>query len=156
MFEGEMIYENGRPFQNFPRCLRPVETRIFPITRIILIKEDALETGERDDGRFLFNLTDDQIFCDPLMVKLLESLGETGNAHKSCTALGISYSLCWKLLAKLEKWAGYPMTRRRQGGRGGGRTDLTPKGKAFLKKHNAFMLECRAAVQKKYKKYWKQ
>jgi molybdate transport system regulatory protein len=156
MFEGEMIPECGRPFQIYPRSIRATETRIFPLTQIVLIKEltDKSEEADKDADRFLFNLTEDKIFCAPSMVKLLESIDETGNVRKTCASIGISYSHGWKLLHKLEEWAGYPLTRGHPGGAGGGLTNLTEEGKAFLKKHKAFMLECHNAVMKVYEKYW--
>jgi molybdate transport system regulatory protein len=93
-------------------------------------------------------------FCGPGMVKLLEYINETGNVRQACGNMQMSYSKGWKLLKGLEVWLEYPVTKRQQGGKGGGEAHLTEEGIAFLQKHRAFESECQEAVQKLFEKYY--
>jgi molybdate transport system regulatory protein len=93
-------------------------------------------------------------FCGPGMIRLLESINETGNVRQACENMQMSYSKGWKLLKALETWLTYQVVERRQGGKGGGETHLTGPGLAFLKKHRAFEEECQNAVQTLFNKYY--
>ncbi|MDR1362692.1 MAG: LysR family transcriptional regulator [Spirochaetaceae bacterium] len=93
-------------------------------------------------------------FCGPGMVNLLEAINETGNVRRACESMQISYSKGWKLLNSLEAWLMYPVTERRQGGRGGGEAHLNEMGADFLKKHRAFEADCRQAVRVLFDKYY--
>ncbi|MDR2393852.1 MAG: LysR family transcriptional regulator [Treponema sp.] len=93
-------------------------------------------------------------FCGPGMIKLLMAIKQTGNVRQACETMEMSYSKGWKLLKGLEAWIGFPLTVRRQGGKGGGEAYLTAKGCAFLEKHQAFLRECQHAVQHVFERYY--
>ncbi|MDR2803613.1 MAG: LysR family transcriptional regulator [Treponema sp.] len=93
-------------------------------------------------------------FCGPGMINLLEAIHNTGNVRQACETMQMSYSKGWKLLKALENWLTYPITSRRQGGKGGGEAHLTEEGVAFLKKHRAFEAECQNAVAEIFNKYY--
>jgi molybdate transport system regulatory protein len=93
-------------------------------------------------------------FCGPGMVRLLDSINDTGNVRQACENMRMSYSKGWKLLKAMETWLMYPVAERKQGGKGGGEAHLTEAGLAFLKKHRAFETECQKAVQKLFNKYY--
>lgn len=93
-------------------------------------------------------------FCGPGMINLLEAINETGNVRKACENMGMSYSKGWKLLNNLEKWLSYPVTERRQGGRGGGEARLTEEGIVFLKKYRVFETDCRKAALDLFNKHY--
>jgi molybdate transport system regulatory protein len=93
-------------------------------------------------------------FCGPGMVKLLEAIGKTGSVREAVALMGISYSKGWKLLARLEEYLQIPVVDRQQGGKGGGKSALTPEGARFLEKHTAFIAECNGAVDKVFEKYY--
>jgi molybdate transport system regulatory protein len=93
-------------------------------------------------------------FCGPGMVRLLEEIRKTGSVRDAVTVMGISYSKGWKLLSRLEQYLQVPVVNRQQGGKGGGKSALTPEGAQFLEKHTAFIGECNTEVDKVFKKYY--
>jgi molybdate transport system regulatory protein len=133
MFEGEMILEDEKASG----------IKLFPLTKIVLVKETEREGGESD-----------KTLCVPAMVQLLEAIDKTGKVKDSCAAMNISYSYAWKLLGELETWAGCKLTERKNGGRGGGASIVTQEGHAFLKQYNNFMRECGAAIEIIFEKWW--
>ncbi|MDR2398695.1 MAG: LysR family transcriptional regulator [Spirochaetaceae bacterium] len=95
---------------------------------------------------FLVHPEEERSFCGPGMIRLLMAIEETGNVRRACEQMRMSYSKGWKLLSALEQWVGFPLTVRRQGGKGGGEAHLTDQGRAFLAWHQAFLKECQEAV----------
>ncbi|GHT83506.1 molybdenum transporter [Spirochaetia bacterium] len=93
-------------------------------------------------------------FCGPGMIKLLLEIRQNGNVRDACEKMGMSYSKAWKLLDRLERWLGFTVVARQQGGRGGGEAHLTGEGAAFLEKHCAFLQECETAVGDIFNRYY--
>jgi molybdate transport system regulatory protein len=93
-------------------------------------------------------------FCGPGMVALLKAIDKTGSVREAVSLMGISYSKGWKLLARLEEYLRIPVVDRQQGGKGGGKSALTPEGAQFLNKHTAFIAECNEAVDKVFEKHY--
>jgi molybdate transport system regulatory protein len=93
-------------------------------------------------------------FLGPGMISLLEKIREVGNVRKACEKMNVSYSKGWKLLNTLEKFLPFSAVQKRQGGKGGGDTRLTPEGEAFLAKRRAFETDCERQVEKIYEKYY--
>jgi molybdate transport system regulatory protein len=93
-------------------------------------------------------------FCGPGMVKLLKAINESGSVRDAVGLMGVSYSKGWKLLNRLEEYLRIPVVDRQQGGKGGGKSALTPEGVRFLETHVAFTAECNEAVQKIFEKYY--
>lgn len=72
-------------------------------------------------------------------IKLLLSLiDETHSVRKACSHISVSYSKAWNMLNHLEEELGYEVLTRHQGGKNGGKTELTPAGKQFLLDFSAF------------------
>ncbi|GHV28316.1 hypothetical protein AGMMS4952_11660 [Spirochaetia bacterium] len=93
-------------------------------------------------------------FCGPGMIKLLLEIEQNGNVRNACEKMGMSYTKGWKLLGRLERWLGFSVVARQQGGKGGGEAHLTGEGTAFLEKHRAFVKECEAAVEDIFRRYY--
>jgi molybdate transport system regulatory protein len=93
-------------------------------------------------------------FCGLGMVRLLEAIGQTGSVREAVDAMGISYSKGWKLLARIEEYLQVAVVDRQQGGKGGGKSALTPEGTRFLEKHKAFIADCNEEVNKVFQKYY--
>jgi molybdate transport system regulatory protein len=93
-------------------------------------------------------------FCGPGMVRLLEAIGKTGSVREAVNEMEISYSKGWKLLSRLEEYLQIPVVDRQQGGRGGGKSALTPEGAQFLEKHTAFVADCNEEVKKVFDRYY--
>ncbi|MDR1302616.1 MAG: LysR family transcriptional regulator [Treponema sp.] len=114
-----------------------LEKKVKPVAKVFLVNSDA-----------------EKCFCGPGMIKLLMAIKQTGNVRQACENMEMSYSKGWKLLKGLETWIGFPLTVRRQGGKGGGEAYLTDKGSLFLEKHQAFLQECQQAVQHVFEQYY--
>jgi molybdate transport system regulatory protein len=93
-------------------------------------------------------------FCGPGMIKLLLEIEQNGNVRDACEKMDMSYTKGWKLLNRLERWVGFSVVARQQGGRGGGEAHLTGEGAAFLEKHRAFLQECETAVGEIFSRYY--
>ena len=82
-------------------------------------------------------VTDDGEVC--LCKGLSELLGyleETGSVSKAAEKMGLSLSKAWKLLDGAEKASGLVLINRQQGGKGGGRTELTENARELLRLYN--------------------
>ncbi|MDR2602400.1 MAG: LysR family transcriptional regulator [Spirochaetaceae bacterium] len=93
-------------------------------------------------------------FFGPGMMRLLDEIDKTKNVRKSCENMGMSYSKGWKLLRAVEECAGFPVTERRQGGKGGGEARLTSKGKDFLEKYRDFSKKCEKEASRVFNEIW--
>ena len=69
---------------------------------------------------------------------LLMLIDETQSVSEACSHIPVSYSKAWSMLNHLEKELGYEVVFRRQGGKNGGKTGLTPAGKKFLQDYSTF------------------
>ena len=63
---------------------------------------------------------------------LLEAVSRHGSLNKAATELGYSYRHAWGILRKMNEALGEDVTRSTAGGKSGGKTELTPAGKALL------------------------
>lgn len=96
----------------------------------------------------------EEIFYGPGAQELLILIEETESVRLACGRMGMSYSKGWKMIAMIEKQLGYVVVERRQGGRQGGKSFLTPEGKAFVEKYHAFAEESTEIIQKIFEKHF--
>ena len=80
-------------------------------------------------------------------VRLLEAIHQTGSLQEAAKALGISYRKAWADLKKAETCLNCRLIDKTRGGRGGGRTELTVRGREVVHAFNAM----NDAVQKTLK-----
>jgi molybdate transport system regulatory protein len=111
-----------------------------PIVKVVL--STPAEEGE------------EELCCGPGMISILEAIHKTGSVRRACARISISYSKAWKLLSTLEKWLGFSVTIRQQGGEGGGQTVISQDGLQFMKKHRKFLRDCQKAVEAVYSRYY--
>lgn len=81
-------------------------------------------------------------------IELLERIAKTGSIAKAARAMGMSYKAAWDAVDAMNNLADEPLLERVSGGRGGGGSLLTERGKEFLKvfrtiekKHREFLDE---------------
>ena len=86
-------------------------------------------------------------FIGPGCRDLLRLIREQGSVRLACEAMGMSYSKAWRILNTLEAETGLQVLTRRQGGKSGGETSLTPEGKELLTRFEAYESECKKAVE---------
>lgn len=86
--------------------------------------------------------------------RLLLGIEETGSLRASALSMGMAYSKALKLLKHAEAVLGFPLTTRSIGGKDGGGSALTPQGKEWLNRYEAYRNACIAANQKLYQEYF--
>lgn len=66
---------------------------------------------------------------------LLRAVVEHGSITQAAKAFGMSYKAAWDAVDAMNRVAGEPLVERRPGGRGGGSTQLTARGKRLLERY---------------------
>ena len=70
--------------------------------------------------------------------RLLRLVEETGSLRCAAASMEMAYSKALKLIKQAEGALGFPLTQRTAGGKDGGGSTLTPEGRAFLRKYEAY------------------
>lgn len=111
---------------------------------------DALRTHlEKNRSEYIhpylrLSLEEDRELFSARAKLLLLLIGETHSVRTAGDMMALSVSKAWNILNKLEGALGYALITRRQGGRTGSGSDLTPGGFAFLKAFQQYEEEVRA------------
>ena len=66
-------------------------------------------------------------------IELLEKIEEHGSMSQAAKSMGMSYKKAWKLIEELNAMYDQPLIVKAQGGKSGGGSVLTPKGKQLIK-----------------------
>ena len=107
-----------------------------PVTKIQFLDEN----GEKFFG--------EGPFC------LLRLVEETGSLRCAAASMEMAYSKALKLVSQAEKALGFPLTQRSVGGKDGGGSTLTPEGREFLQKYEAYRDACVQANRELYAQYF--
>ena len=86
--------------------------------------------------------------------RLLEKVEQTGSLRCAAASMEIAYSKALKLVKQAEEALGFPLTQRSVGGRDGGGSTLTPEGREFLHKYEAYRDACVQANRELYANYF--
>ncbi|WP_020656928.1 TOBE domain-containing protein [Massilia niastensis] len=65
-------------------------------------------------------------------VELLARIGQLGSITQAAKAAGLSYKAAWDAIDTMNNLAGEPLVERLTGGKGGGGTRLTPRGRQLV------------------------
>lgn len=93
-------------------------------------------------------------FFGPGVAAFLLKIQETGSILAACQEMNMSYSKGWKMLARAEEEMGFPFLIRKNGGRGGGFSQLTPEGETFVRKYNAFVQDVSRMAENFFERYY--
>ncbi|MDR1194456.1 MAG: NTP transferase domain-containing protein [Peptococcaceae bacterium] len=99
-------------------------------------------------------LAKDDVFFGPGTCQLLELIESKGSVRLACQQMNMSYSKSWKLLATVENTLGFTVVDRRQGGRAGGETRLTDRGRDLLQRYQKFESAGQSAIKKLFSEYF--
>lgn len=77
-------------------------------------------------------------FFTPRLKLLLYLIADTENMRVSCAYSGIPHSKAWEMINTLEENVGYQVVKRFRGGRTGGSTKLTDRGKELLLAYQSY------------------
>ena len=86
--------------------------------------------------------------------RLLCLVEETGSLRCAAASMEMAYSKALKLIKQAEGALGFPLTQRTAGGKDGGGSTLTPEGRAFLRKYEAYRDACVQANRQLYAQYF--
>ncbi|NBK19641.1 LysR family transcriptional regulator [Anaerotruncus sp. 1XD42-93] len=100
------------------------------------------------DYQIRVKLKQDQIFFGPGVARLLRGIEHTGSLQAAAAEMGMSYSKAWRILHTAERELGFLLVHRRAGGNGGGSSQMTDQGQAFLERYERFEREVNAAAER--------
>ena len=104
--------------------------------------------------KIIFFDDSDQKFFGEGPYRLLLAVEETGSLRAGAKSMEMAYSKALKLLQNAEAALGYPLTMRAVGGKDGGGSTLTPQGKEWLKKYEAYRDACMEANRRLYLEFF--
>ena len=93
---------------------------------------------------------DGQRFSGDGPCRLLKLVEETGSLHSAAQKMGMAYTKAMKLLRQTEAAGGAPVTVRRVGGKAGGGSTLTPRGKELVRLYERYKERCIQANRQIY------
>ncbi len=86
--------------------------------------------------------------------QLLAGVQELGSLRASAQRMGMAYTKAFYIIKQVEAALNCPLTQRTIGGRGGGGSVLTPKGKELLTRYNAYRTACLQSAHALYQQYF--
>ena len=86
--------------------------------------------------------------------RLLHAIEEYGSLRTASLSMDMSYSKALKLIKNAEQTLGFPLTTRITGGKTGGGSQLTSKGKEWLTRYENYRDACICANQKLYMEFF--
>lgn len=104
--------------------------------------------------KILFTDDDGIKFFGEGPLRLLRSVERTGSLRAAATEMEMAYSKASKLLKQAEINLGFPLTSRSAGGKDGGGSILTPEGKQWLQKYEAYRDACVKSNQMLYRQFF--
>ncbi|MDO4490890.1 MAG: NTP transferase domain-containing protein [Lachnospiraceae bacterium] len=96
----------------------------------------------RAQSRIIFFDDNNEKFFGEGPCRLLREVERTGSLNGAAASLGMAYTKAMKLMKNAEKALGFPLTVRQVGGRSGGGSVLTEKGRLFLERYEAYRDAC--------------
>ena len=85
---------------------------------------------------------------------LLKGIEEYGSLRSAAMSMNMAYTKALKLLSHAETALGSPLTSRVTGGKSGGGSVLTPEGKEWLARYEAYRDACVQANRKLYQEFF--
>lgn len=86
--------------------------------------------------------------------RLLKGIEAHGSLRSAAMSMDMAYTKALKLMKNAEAALGFPLTSRVVGGKDGGGSILTPEGKAWLSRYEAYAKACEEANQVLFRKFY--
>ncbi len=96
------------------------------------------------------SLCNTKSFFDRQTATLFRQIDTLGSVREACEKCGISYSKGWAILHECEEQLGYRVVDRQQGGKDGGMSELSEKGKKLIERYEKFDLEMNEIGKQKF------
>ncbi len=87
--------------------------------------------------------------------RLLKAIETEGSLSAASQKLGISYRKAWGDLKKAQEALNITLVEKQRGGRLGGKTSLTAKGKKWVEAYTKFRSDIEKTTEKAFKKHIK-
>lgn len=94
-------------------------------------------------------------FFGPGIRELLRKIEEKKSIRAAAMEMNLSYTKAWKMINRVEDATGVEFLVRSIGGKKGGSSSLTQKGKQFLEHYEAMLLEVNQKLPEIYEKHFK-
>ena len=86
--------------------------------------------------------------------RLLHAIEEYGSLRTAASSMNMAYSKALKIIHNAEAALGFALTTRVVGGKAGGGSLLTPEGKEWLERYEAYRDACRQANSALYLEFF--
>jgi molybdate transport system regulatory protein len=86
--------------------------------------------------------------------ELLSWVEKMISLHQAANQMGMSYSKAWRLIRTLEERLGFALIERKVGGRSGGGSQVTPKGKDLMNHYERFRRDVEKGLEKIFQKHF--
>ena len=106
--------------------------------------------------RITFLDDNDQKFFGEGPARLLRGVEATGSLRAAAMSMEMAYTKALKLIRNAENALGFALIRRTTGGKDGGGSCLTPEGKEWLARYEAYRDECIQANSRLYLEFFPQ
>jgi len=115
-----------------------------------LLKYRRRDTGNPQPLQldFQVRLQAETSFWGPECAQFLELIQMTGSIQNACQCMHMPYSRGWSTINEAERQLGYRLLNRNAGGTGGGGSELTREGAAFLQAYQRMYQEICAQSQR--------
>ena len=106
--------------------------------------------------KIMFLDDDNEKFFGEGPARLLHGIEESGSLRAAALSMDMAYTKALKLIRNAENALGFALIRRSTGGKDGGGSCLTPDGKEWLERYEAYRDACLQANGKLYLEFFPQ
>ena len=92
----------------------------------------------------------ENMFLNSRLKLLLFLIADLQSVRQACLHMGLSYQKAWDMMNKLEHELGYAVVTRQHGGKNGGKTCLTEKGRQLMYAFQQYENEVRDSAQQRF------
>lgn len=123
----------------------------------IYVQDNYLNLQEDESLKPLMRLTlkRREKFFGPGVATLMHLIDEYGSIQSAAKHMEMSYSKAWKIIRRAEEELGFALVASKNGGAGGGRSELSEEGRAFLRDYDALTAEVKAFTAEAAERYFK-
>ena len=99
-------------------------------------------------------LVRDKAFYGPGAHQLINLIDESGSLREACRQMGISYGKGRAIIFTMEQQLGYPVIETQQGGKAGGHSAITEKGRGLMRDYSAFYTDAKKCLLELFDKHF--